>query len=286
MTKERNDLRTRRVASWSQTQEGGRSDEKAHQKKEDEKSQVETWSQTQTVGVADEKTQRKEEAKKSQVEIWSQAQRVGVADERTQCKKEAENMKVEIQDWTQKVNEKKNHHMKEAEKAREVVEEERVDEKVCHKGDTKRVKIGNYYPNPTNCGDCSFETHHENELIEHMKTHMDQVKKNTRVAYMRTYEKASFQSAATKDEKAKEVVEKEKLDEKDCHKGDTKRVKKRNYYLNPINCGDCSFETHHKDELIEHMKMHMDQVKKNTRVAHNDHENTAWRLWEDWEYAD
>ena len=43
------------MASWSQTQKGGRSDEKAHQKKEDEKSQVETWSQTQTVGEADEK---------------------------------------------------------------------------------------------------------------------------------------------------------------------------------------------------------------------------------------
>ena len=75
MTNERNDLRTRRVVTWSQTQKGGRSDEKAHQKKEDEKLQVETWSQTQTVGVADEKTQRKEEAKKSQVEIWSQAKK-------------------------------------------------------------------------------------------------------------------------------------------------------------------------------------------------------------------
>ena len=29
----------------------------------------------------------------------------------------------------------------------------------------------------------------------------------------------------------------------------------------------------------------MDQAKKNTGVAHNDHENTTWRLWEDWEYA-
>ena len=47
-------------------------DEKAHRKKEDEKSQVETWSQAQTVGVADAKTQRKKEAKKSQVETWSQ----------------------------------------------------------------------------------------------------------------------------------------------------------------------------------------------------------------------
>ena len=61
MTNERNDLRTRRVASWSQTQEGGRSDEKAHRKKEDEKSQVETWSQTQTVEVADGNTQREED---------------------------------------------------------------------------------------------------------------------------------------------------------------------------------------------------------------------------------
>ena len=183
MTNERNDLRTRRVASWSQTQEGGRSDEKAHQKKEDEKSQVETWSQTQTIGVADEKTQRKEEAKESQVETWSQAQKVGVADEITQCKRGAENGKVEIQDQTQKVNEKENHHMKEAEKAKEVVEGERLDEKDCRKRDTKRVKKGNYDPNPMNCGDCPFETHHENELIEHVKTHMDQVKKNTRVAH-------------------------------------------------------------------------------------------------------
>ena len=137
MTNERNDLRTRRMVTWSQAQKGGRSDKKAHRKKEDEKSQVETWSQTQTVEVADGKTQRKEEAKKSQVETWSQAQTVGVADEIAQCKKEAENGKVEIQDQTQKVNEKENHHMKEAEKTKEIVEE--------------GIKKRNFYHNPINC---------------------------------------------------------------------------------------------------------------------------------------
>ena len=56
MTNELNDLRTRGVETWSQTQKGGMSDEKAHHKKEDEKSQVETWSQTQMFKVADAKT--------------------------------------------------------------------------------------------------------------------------------------------------------------------------------------------------------------------------------------
>ena len=87
MTNVQNDLRTRRVASWSQTQEGGMFDEKAHRKEEDEKSQVETWSQAQMFGVADAKTRRKKEDKKSQVETWSQTHAVGVDDEIPQCRK-------------------------------------------------------------------------------------------------------------------------------------------------------------------------------------------------------
>ena len=32
--------------------------------------------------------------------------------------------------------------------------------------------LGNYDPNPMNCGDCEFETHYENELFEHLKMHL------------------------------------------------------------------------------------------------------------------
>ena len=67
MTNELNDLRTRGVETWSQTQKVGMSDEKAHHKKEAEKAKVETWSQTQKVGLSDEKTHSKKEAEKVKV---------------------------------------------------------------------------------------------------------------------------------------------------------------------------------------------------------------------------
>ena len=86
-------------------------------------------------------------------------------------------------------------------------------------------------------------------------------------------------------EKTKEVERKERLDERDRHERDTKRVKKGRYYPNPIYCGDCLFETRHENELIKHIKTHIYQANKNTRVTHNAHENTTWKLWEDWEYA-
>ena len=81
MTNVQNDLRTRRMASWSQPQEVEMVDEEAHRKEEDEKLQVETLNQAQMFGVADAKTRRKKEDKKSQVETWSQTHAVGVEDE-------------------------------------------------------------------------------------------------------------------------------------------------------------------------------------------------------------
>ena len=32
---------------------------------------------------------------------------------------------------------------------------------------------------------------------------------------------------------------------------------KGNYDPNPMNCGDCDFETHYENELFEHLKMHL-----------------------------
>ena len=48
-------------------------------------------------------------------------------------------------------------------------EEEDEEEEVIVKSTTG---LGNYDPNPMNCGDCEFETHYENELFEHLKMHL------------------------------------------------------------------------------------------------------------------
>ena len=51
-----------------------------------------------------------------------------------------------------------------------------------------------------------------------------------------------------------------------------------------MNCGDFYFETHYENELLEHVKMHIDQLEKHTANAKNGHKNTTWMLYEDWEY--
>ena len=182
MTNVQNDLRTRRMASWSQPQEVEMVDEEAHRKEEDEKLQVETLNQAQMFGVADAKTRRKKEDKKSQVEAWSQTHAVGVDDEIPQCRKGAKNVWVEPQDWAKKIDvkemaEDEDRHVK------EVGNKERLDERDRHEKNTKRVKKGRYYPNPMFCGECLYETHHENELIKHIKTHIYQANKNKRVTH-------------------------------------------------------------------------------------------------------
>ena len=48
-------------------------------------------------------------------------------------------------------------------------EDEEEEEEVAVKSTTG---LGNYDPNPMNCGDCEFETHYENELFEHLKMHL------------------------------------------------------------------------------------------------------------------
>ena len=58
-----------------------------------------------------------------------------------------------------------------------------------------------------------------------------------------------------------------------------------NYDPNPMNCGDCPFETHYENELFEHLKMHLDQLKKHMIIAHNGHKNTTWMFCGDCEYA-
>ena len=100
MTNELNDLRTRGVETWSQTQKVEMFDERAHHKKEDEKAMVETWGRTQEVGRSDEETRHKKEAEKATrgVEIWSQTQKVlkkEMSDEEVCHKKEAEKAKLE-----------------------------------------------------------------------------------------------------------------------------------------------------------------------------------------------
>ena len=51
----------------------------------------------------------------------------------------------------------------------EKMEEKEEVEEVMVKSTTG---LGNYDPNPMNCGDCDFETHYENELFEHLKMHL------------------------------------------------------------------------------------------------------------------
>ena len=104
-----------------------------------------------------------------------------------------------METWGQKqkgfekeMSDKETRHEKEAEKAQKVIEKERSDVEACHKKETEKAKrgtrevetwdqtqseedneddktpvsktgLGNYYPNPMYCGDCSFETHYESE---------------------------------------------------------------------------------------------------------------------------
>ena len=228
MTNERNDLRTRGVVTWNQTQKGGMSDEKVHHKKEDETMQVETWSQTQKVGMADKKTHCRKEDKKVEVENWSQTQKVGMTDEKTHPKKEAKKAKVETRKQTKKVgmSGKKTHHKKENVKLKvetwsQTQKGGTSDERAQHKKEDEKSKV---------------------ETQDQMQT-------------------------ASK----KEMFDEEKRSKKEAER--------------PMNCGDCSFETHHENELIEHVKTHMGQVRKHTRVAYKGHENTTWMLYDDWEYA-
>merc|ERR1712013_521072 len=70
-TNELNDLRTRGVETWGQTQKVRMSDEEAHRKKEAKKAKVETWDQTQKVGekeMSDEEARRKKEAEKAKLQ--------------------------------------------------------------------------------------------------------------------------------------------------------------------------------------------------------------------------
>ena len=138
---ERDDLRTRGVVTWSQTQKVGMSDEKTHCKKEAEKAKVETWGQTQKVfekEMSDKEARHKKEAEKAKREIRG------------------------VETWGQTQSE----------------DDDKVDETPASK-----TGLGNYYPNPMNCGDCYFETHYENELFDHLKMHMDQSKKHTIIAH-------------------------------------------------------------------------------------------------------
>ena len=115
---ERNDLRTRGVVTWSQTQKVGMSDEETHRKEEAEKAKSETWSQTQKVGMSDERAHHKKEAKKAKLETWSQTKKGGMSDEKAHCKKEAEKVKVETQGQMQKagMSDEEAHCKKETEK--------------------------------------------------------------------------------------------------------------------------------------------------------------------------
>ena len=51
-------------------------------------------------------------------------------------------------------------------------EDYEIDEEAIIRAATGGTGLGNYDPNPMNCGDCDFETHYENEQFEHLKMHL------------------------------------------------------------------------------------------------------------------
>lgn len=83
------------------------------------------------------------------------------------------------------------------------------------------------------CGDCEYATRVEEELVNHVKHHQ------------------LFKILGDDED---EVVFNSKAPKKE--KGASK-TGLGNYSAAPMDCGDCSFQTHYEDELFEHLKAHL-----------------------------
>ena len=87
--------------------------------------------------------------------------------------------------------------------------------------------MGNYDPNPMNCGDCPFETHYENELFEHLKAHL---RKDANITV------DTVEESKIKKEQIEHSVEQRTIyEEDDC-----------------LHCGLCTFSSKSKKNMLRH----------------------------------
>ena len=108
--------------------------------------------------------------------------------------------------------------------------------------------MGNYDPNPMNCGDCPFETHYENELFEHLKMHL---RKDANIAV------DSKEESKIKKEQIEHSVEQRTIyEEDDC-----------------LHCGLCTFSSKSKKNMLRHSNI-VHGVVINDKVWTNEHIST------------
>ena len=88
------------------------------------------------------------------------------------------------------------------------------------------------------CGECEYATRVEEELVNHVKMHQ--------VFRLLKDDMAEREEDDEDEEEEEEVVVAVKS-----------TTGLGNYDPNPMNCGDCDFETHYENELFEHLKMHL-----------------------------
>ena len=169
-----------------------------------------------------------------------------MSDEETHRKKEAEKAKVETWGQTQKVRIDVCKHVS---KTTDQLKKHMISAHNGHKNTTWMF-----------CGDCEYATRVEEELVNHVKHHFFSI---------------------LGDDKDDDVP----IDDDEDDETPVSKTGLGNYDPNPMNCGDCPFETHYENELFEHLKMHMDQLKKHMIIAHNGHKSTTWMLYEVCEYA-
>jgi len=90
-----------------------------------------------------------------------------------------------------------------------------------------KTGLGNYDPNPMNCGDCPFETHYENELFEHLKMHL---RKDANI---------------TVDTQEESKIKKEQIE----HSVETRTIYEEDDCLH---CGLCTFSSKSKKNMLRH----------------------------------
>ena len=101
------------------------------------------------------------------------------------------------------------------------------------------------------CGECDYATRVEEELVNHVKMH--QIFRSASFVKS-TLDVISFVRLLKDDMEEREEEEEEEEEEEIPIKSSTGLG---NYDPNPMNCGDCDFETHYENELFEHLKMHL-----------------------------
>ena len=122
--------------------------------------------------------------------------------------------------------------------------DEEEEEKTITPISNTKSGLGNYDPIPMNCGDCSFTTHYENELFEHLKAHL---RKDANVTVQDKEQRRKKRAEIESSVEARTIYE-----EDDC-----------------LHCGICSFSSKSKKNMLRHSNI-VHGVVINDRVRHTD----------------